>query len=236
MRKVLVLQHLSSDGPGELATFLRDRGVPFDVFDSEAGQAYPEQVQGYAALAVLGGVMSANDDLPSLRRAERLILEAMSRGVPVLGHCLGGQLIARALGAPVTRNPVPEIGWHAITLADHPEARAWLGDDPNPRVFQWHSETFALPRDALRLAGSEACANQAFAIGPHLAMQFHIELDEAKLAVWSADRDPEYLAAQREHPRTVQSGETMRGIAPTLLPFARQIAHRIYTRWLAAGG
>lgn len=234
MRKALVLQHLTSDGPGELATFLRARAQPFDVFDTQAGQAHPEHIDGYAALAVLGGEMSANDDLPSLRHAERLILEAMAQGVPVLGHCLGGQLMARALGAPVTRNPVPEIGWHPIMLGGHADARAWFGDDPTPQVFQWHADTFALPRDAVRLATGEACANQAFAMGPHLAMQFHIELDEAKLAVWSADRHPAYLALQREHPRTVQSGETMREIARTALPLARRIAHRIYARWLAA--
>lgn len=234
MTKALVLQHLTSDGPGELGTFLHGRGVRFDVFDTQAGQAYPEHIDGYAALAVLGGEMSANDDLPSLRHAERLILEAMAHGVPVIGHCLGGQLMARALGAPVTRNPVPEIGWHTIGLKDAPAARAWFGDDRQPRVFQWHSDTFALPRDAVHLAGNPTCANQAFAIGPHLAMQFHIELDDAKLARWSTDQSDEYLAMQRDHPASVQSGATMRHIAPDALPAARRIAHRIYARWLAA--
>jgi GMP synthase-like glutamine amidotransferase len=234
MKRMLVLQHLTSDGPGELATFLNRQAVGFDVFDTQAGDAYPERIDGYSGLAVLGGEMSANDDLPSLRQAERLILEAMDRGVPVLGHCLGGQLMARALGAPVSRNRVPEIGWHPIAIAPEAEARAWLGDDPAPTVFQWHSETFALPREARLLASSEACAHQAFSIGPHLAMQFHIELDEAKLARWSADRHPDYLAMQRLQPATVQSGEAMRAAASTSLPAARAIAHRIYARWLAS--
>lgn len=232
MKPILILQHLTSDGPGELARFLRRMGWPFEVFNTEAGEAFPASVAGHAGLAVLGGEMSANDELPSLRQAERLILEALDRGIPVLGHCLGGQLMARALGAPVTRNPVPEIGWHPIRLADGPEAREWLGDDPVPTVFQWHADTFALPRGATWLAGSDACANQAFAIGPHLAMQFHIELDAEKLARWSADTHPAYLAQQREHPATVQSGPQMNALAATALPAQRAMASRLYQRWI----
>jgi GMP synthase-like glutamine amidotransferase len=232
MKPILILQHLTSDGPGELATFLRRRGLRFEVFNTEAGEAFPAHVEGHAGLAVLGGEMSANDDLVSLRQAERLILEAMDRGIPVLGHCLGGQLMARALGAPVTRARVPEIGWHAIRLAAHPEAHAWFGDDPAPRVFQWHVDTFALPPGAVLLAGSDACAHQAFAIGPHLAMQFHIELDAEKLARWSADRNPAYLAQQQEHPATVQSGAQMNALAATALPAQQAMATRLYERWL----
>jgi GMP synthase-like glutamine amidotransferase len=150
----------------------------------------------------------------------------------VLGHCLGGQLMARALGAPVTRARAPEIGWHTIRLATHPEARAWFGDDPAPTVYQWHADTFGMPAGAVLLASSEACAHQAFAIGPHLAMQFHIELDEGKLARWSADRNPGYLALQHAHSATVQSGERMNALAATALPAQRAIATRLYERWL----
>lgn len=128
MKPVLVLQHLSTDGPGYLATWLREQGIAYDVRDTQAGQAYPEHIDGYRALAVLGGEMSANDELPSLRQAERLILEAMDRDIPVIGHCLGGQLMARALGASVHASPAPEIGWQAIRSASTPMARDWLGD------------------------------------------------------------------------------------------------------------
>lgn len=229
---VLVLQNLSGDGPGYLATWLRAHGIAFDVFDAEAGRAYPESIDGYRALALLGGEMSANDALPSLRQAERLIRDAIARDAPVIGHCLGGQLMARALGARVRASPAPEIGWQTMTLDESPAARAWFGDGPGERlVYHWHAESFDLPPGAQRLASSAACPNQAFAIGPHLALQFHVELDRDKLARWSASVDPTFLRWQREH-ATVQDGATMRRIAEQALPAQQRLADRLYRRWL----
>lgn len=231
MKPVLVLQHLSTDGPGYLATWLREQGVAFQVFDTQAGQAYPDRIDGYRALAVLGGEMSANDELPSLRQAERLILEAMDRDVPVIGHCLGGQLMARALGASVHASPAPEIGWQAMAIAATPLARAWFGDADALTVYHWHFEAFGLPAGAELLASSPACPHQAFAIGRHLAMQFHVELDAGKLALWSASSDPNYLALQASC-GTVQSGPAMRTQAAWALPHQQGLAARLYRRWL----
>ena len=126
MKPILILQHMSSDGPGYLQTWLRDRGLDHEVLDSEAGQAFPASMADHGALAVLGGAMSANDDLPALRRAEALILQAMAEGKPVIGHCLGGQLMARALGARVSASPAPEIGWQPLQVLDTPQARGWF--------------------------------------------------------------------------------------------------------------
>ncbi|MEP7299468.1 MAG: hypothetical protein ABI702_25065 [Burkholderiales bacterium] len=92
MRPVLVLQNLTSDGPGYLGLWLARQCVPFPVFNTEAGEQYPQRIDVYRALALLGGEMSANDDLPSLCQAEGLIVQAMQRNLPVIGHCLGGQL------------------------------------------------------------------------------------------------------------------------------------------------
>jgi GMP synthase (glutamine-hydrolysing) len=234
MNPVLVLQHLTSDGPAYLARWLRDEGVAAAVFDAQAGQDYPGTIDGYGALAVLGGEMSANDDLPSLRQAERLILQAMSRGVPVIGHCLGGQLMARALGAAVHASPAPEIGWQPMQLEPCSEAVAWFGSEARPTVFHWHFEAFELPRGAVALASSPACPHQAFAIGPHLAMQFHVELDEAKLAHWATSTDPHYLALQHRCD-SVQSGPAMLAQAAHALPAQQRLAARLYRRWLARG-
>jgi GMP synthase (glutamine-hydrolysing) len=231
-RPVLILQHLDNDGPAYLATWLGAQGVPYRVFNTQAGQDFPASVRGHRALAVLGGEISANDDLPSLRQAEHLIREAIERDVPVLGHCLGGQLMAKALGARIVPSPAPEVGWHAMAVADTALAQAWFGSGDEPRVFHWHFEAFDLPPGAVGLAHSEACPHQAFAVGErHLAMQFHVEIDAAKLAAWSTSKDPAYLSAQREWP-SVHDGARMRAEAASALPAQQGLADCIYTRWL----
>src|SRR5438067_4657542 len=207
MKPVLILQHLSADGPAYLTDWLQRERRPWQLFNTELGQSFPARIRDYGALAVLGGEMSANDPLPSLRDAERLILEAMDAGVPVLGHCLGGQLMARALGAAVADSPAPEIGWHRMQLLPHADAPRWFGDDAAPVVFQWHYDAFDLPAGARPLARSDACAYQAFSVGPHLAMQFHVELDEPKLRAWTAAHDDRFFAAANVP--TVQSTAQM---------------------------
>lgn len=231
MKPVLILQHLSGDGPAYLASWLRERALPHDVRDSSRGDSLPERIDGFGALDILGGEMSANDPLPALRRAESLFLQALRDGVPTLGHCLGGQLMARALGAAVTGSPEPEVGWQALEVADRPEARDWLGAPGVRPVYQWHYEAFGLPLGSALLAGSAACPHQAFSIGPHLAMQFHVEVDAEKLERWSADEGSRYLAALQEHPRTVQTAEAMRSDTLCHLASQQRLADRIYERW-----
>jgi GMP synthase-like glutamine amidotransferase len=230
MQPILILQHLSADDPAYLATWLERHGIAYELRNAESGDPYPTRIEGFAALAVLGGEMSANDPLPSLRRAEALILDAMANGRPVIGHCLGGQLMARALGERVVRSPAPEIGWQPMTVLDHAEAQRWLGDAGQRRVYHWHEEAFELPAGAVALAGSAACTHQAFAIGPHLAMQFHIEIDEPKLRRWAESDTPAYRDAQRRH-ASVQSGARMCAELPLHLPAHQALADRIYARW-----
>ncbi len=231
MKPILILQHMSTDGPGHLHTWLRQRGLAHQVVDSQAGQAFPTSMAAYGALAVLGGAMSANDDLPSLRQAEQLILQAMADGKPVIGHCLGGQLMARALGAAVGASPAPEIGWQTLQVQDTPEARRWFGPEPVHTVMHWHYESFGLPPGAHWLARSTACPHQAFAIGPHLAMQFHIEIDAQKLESWLDHGDPLWGPARLRHP-SVQDAATMRTLLPRYLQAHQALADRLYTRWL----
>lgn len=236
-RPVLVLQHLRSDGPSYLATWLARHGIAMDLRCSEDGQEFPISLAGHSALAILGGAMSANDPLPSLRRAEVLVREALALGRPVIGHCLGGQLIARALGARVAASPLPEVGWHRLEWA--PAARHWFGDlvaQPSPpEVFQWHFEAFDLPAGVLPLAGNAACPHQAFAIGETLlAMQFHVELDAPKLEAWLDDLDADYLASRPLHPGQVQSVATMRQEGMRRLQSQQQLADVVYARWWAA--
>jgi GMP synthase-like glutamine amidotransferase len=242
MRPLLILQQLSEDGPAFLATWLQREGVSFELRNAEAGEMPPADLSAHAGLVLLGGEMSANDPLPALRQAEVLVREAMAAGKPVLGHCLGGQLMARALGAAVQASPAPEVGWSTIDVADSAEARDWFGE-PGPRtVFQWHYDAFALPPGARRLAGSAACPHQAVAMGPgaadargaarYLALQFHPELDAEKLARWLLPADARLAAARARHPGTVQTTAAMREGAVAGLPAQQALAARLYARWL----
>ena len=237
MLPVLILQHLASDGPGFLASWLQQQGQAFERRCTEAGEDFPARLDGFAALAVLGGEWSANDERPSLRQAEALIREAVGRGLPVIGHCLGGQLMSRALGSTVGPSPEPERGWHEVAplaaRANVDEARAWLGDAGPVRLFQWHSESFGLPPGARLLAGNAACPHQAWSLGPHLAMQFHVEVDEAKLEHWFDDAEQWPWAAGRGRP-TVHEAERMRRETAAALPASQALAARIYARWLAS--
>jgi len=232
MKPVLILQHLNHDGPAYLRAWLQREQVPHVVFNTEAGQDFPDHVGDYGALAILGGEMSANDPLPSLRQAERLILDAVDAGRPVLGHCLGGQLVARALGAAVGKSPAPEIGWHRIQVRAGQGGEDWFGDAAEALVFQWHYDSFELPAGARWLAESDACPHQAFSLGPHLAMQFHVELDETKLRAWAAAHDPRFIAASEA--ATVQPASAMLERAADRLANQQRLADRIYARWLSA--
>ncbi len=233
MKSILILQHLSDDGPSYLATWLARHGVPFDVRNSEAGGVFPDRLDGHGGLAILGGAMSANDPLPSLRQAERLIRQAVASGVPVLGHCLGGQLMSRALGGRVQASPAPEIGWLDVELLPTPTARSWFGDARQATVCQWHFEAFDLPAGAERLATSAACPNQAFALGPHLGLQFHVEVDADKAERWSREVSASWEQACRQHPSTVQDGTQFRAGTHRHLARQQAMADRLYARWLA---
>ena len=226
MKPVLVLQHRHDDGPAFLTTWLRTKAMPFVLINSDAGESFPGSMSAYSALAVLGGSMSANDPLPSLRQAERLILEAMMHQLPVIGHCLGGQLMARALGAPVHRGQ-GEVGWHPVHLT--PAGAAWFDDMGPCTVFQWHQETFDIPSGAELLASSEACTNQAFSLGPHLAIQFHVELDETKLLDWVHELE---RGLDLEGYVSVQSPQAILEQARTAMSAQQRLASRLYERWL----
>ncbi|MCW5672922.1 MAG: gamma-glutamyl-gamma-aminobutyrate hydrolase family protein, partial [Hydrogenophaga sp.] len=126
---VLVLQHLFEDGPGFLGEWLDAQGLPWHLRCAEAGDLYPASVRGYRGLAVLGGAWGANDERPTLRQAEALIREADALGIPVIGHCLGGQLMAKAFGGEVARLQQPEIGWWPISHTGSATARDWFGEE-----------------------------------------------------------------------------------------------------------
>lgn len=236
MASVLILQFIPNDGPAYLGTWLRERGIAADVRLAGRDGGFPDHLGDHQALALLGGSMSANDDLPFLRTAERLIHAAIDRQVPAIGHCLGGQLMARALGARVAASPAPEVGWQRMQCIDSPATLDWFGSAAVQHVFHWHYDAFELPPGALPLATSPACPHQAFALGEmHLGLQFHVEVDAAKVGAWLSEGEPRYLQAQGQHD-SVHGEQRVRDDTARHLHQQQQLADRIYARWLKPTG
>lgn len=184
--KVLAFRHVPFEGIGRIAPLLEQCGIGCDYADLyREGVATPD-ITAYDGLIFLGGPMSANDPLPYLDRERALVAQAAERQQPLLGICLGSQLIARSLGAEVHRNPVTEIGWFDIHFSRAAADDAVFQGIRGPEtVFHWHSDTWELPPGAVRLAGSKSCENQAFRAGRNIyGLQFHLEVTPAMIADW----------------------------------------------------
>lgn len=173
--------------------------------------------------------MSANDDLPWIPPLLEFLRDAVRRDVPIIGHCLGGQLMSRAFGGEVRVSPVREIGWGEVRVADNGVARDWLGDLQSFQTFQWHGDTFSIPPGATRVLEGEHCANQAFAIGRHLGMQCHVEMTPELVRTWLSTGQKEIV----EHGKSpaVQPPAEIEKDLDTRLERLHEIADRIYDRW-----
>ena len=184
--RVVAFRHVPFEGLGWIASALAAHQVEVEYADPYREGAPLPDVDGAAGLIFMGGPMSVNDGLPWLRQEEGFIRRAAARGKPVVGVCLGAQLIARSLGARVYRNAVKEIGWFDIRLT--PAARddaLFTGLPAQETVFHWHGETFDLPPGAVLLASSDRCLHQAFRLGSNVyGLQFHPEVTPEMIADW----------------------------------------------------
>jgi GMP synthase-like glutamine amidotransferase len=238
-RPVAILQHHCDVGPGFFEDWLRAHRIAYRLVRIDQGEPVPEAPTDYAGICSLGGPMAAYEPLPWIAPQLDLLRGAVAAGVPVIGHCLGGQLLARALGAPVAPNPVKEIGWGKVTVTQPQLAREWLGATPAEiEMFQWHGDTFALPARATNFLASRWCDNQAFVIEhagvAHIGMQFHCEATPAIVRNWSGD-DTWYDEVQAERQSTggpaVQDAEAMREDLEARCAAMHVLAARIYARW-----
>jgi len=184
--RVLAFRHVPFEHLGLIAPALESRGIQIEYVDLYGGSPAAAELGRADGLVFMGGPMSANDDLPYIRRELALIERAAAADKPVLGVCLGAQLMAKALGARVYRNPVKEIGWHPVRWTEAARSDALLGGLRGPEtVFHWHGETFDLPAGAKWLARSETCPHQAFRVGGGLyGFQFHLEVTPEMIADW----------------------------------------------------
>ncbi|MDR0576109.1 MAG: type 1 glutamine amidotransferase [Candidatus Accumulibacter sp.] len=235
MKPVAIFRHTRTESPGYFATFLDRRSIPWRLIKIDEGDPVPDSVAPFSGICLMGGTISVNDPLPWIERSCALIREAIAGNVPVIGHCLGGQLMSKALGGEVTKNPVKEIGWGTARVEPGEEAARWFAsaiDDPERvTVFQWHGETFSLPPGAARLLGNPFCANQMFALGPHLGMQCHVEMTEAMIKTWNKGWENETRGLD-PLPESVQTPEEMQRQIPARLPALRRLAEQLYSVWI----
>src|SRR5258708_10790969 len=231
MKPVAIFRMARSEGPGYFATYLERRSIPWKLVAIDEGESVPRDPRRFAGLVLMGGPMSANDDLPWIAPALELLRDAVRQDVPALGHCLGGQLMSRAFGGTVRRNPVKEIGWGEVRVADNAVARGWLGDLTSFMSFHWHGETFSIPPGATRVLENAHCTNQGFAIGIHLGMQCHVEMTQELIKTWLASGEEE-MRRSAKSPGVQRAADIERDME-SRLEALQAIANRIYDRWTA---
>ncbi|WP_417214973.1 type 1 glutamine amidotransferase [Alcanivorax sp.] len=227
--RVHYLSHVPFEQLGAMETWFQERDISIRHSLLFAGDALPAPAD-FDVLVVMGGPMGADDDprFPWMSAEKALIRESIAAGKKVLGICLGAQLIARVLGAPVSSNPEREIGWFPVypTPAGKNDSVGRLFADA-PTVLHWHGDTFAIPNGAVHLLESEGCRNQAFRYGDNvLALQFHLELENGN-AQALCDACPDDLAPGR----WVESREALLG-DPQRFEDARQLLGRMLSAFL----
>jgi GMP synthase (glutamine-hydrolysing) len=188
MPRLLVCQHVPYEILGTLNPLLKSSGFRIRYVNFGRHPDAEPSLEGYQGLVILGGPMSVNDtaEHPHLKTEMRLIAQAMEKDLPVLGICLGAQLIARTLGSEVYASGEKEIGWYDVATTSNAASDPLVGHfETREKIFQWHGDTFDLPRGALHLAASSLCDQQAFRYGDNVyALQFHLEVDEPMIERW----------------------------------------------------
>jgi len=239
MKPIAIFQHEADAPPAFFETWLCERDLSYQIVRVDRGEPVPASALGFSGLCFMGGAMSVNDPLPWIEAECALIRAADAARVPVIGHCLGGQLLAKALGAPVLRSPFKELGWQRLRVTDAAVAADWLGEDAplEAEWFQWHGDSFELPPGARNFLASDLCERQAYVIErdgfAHLGMQFHCEMTPPLIDAWVGAEGQAEIAEERVRtggPGT-QSVEEIRTNMAERAAALSELASRLYARW-----
>lgn len=201
-KPIRIFRHIDCEGPAYFQTILEQQPFPFELICIDEGDKVNTDLESVSGLIFMGGSMSVNDPLDWIGEELDLIASAVERNIPVMGICLGSQLMAKAMGARIYPGPCMELGWAPVTCMNETEWTQALPEELT--VFHWHGETFDLPAGATTIFSNERYANQGFIMGPHLALQFHLEMEQAVIREW-LDRYPQDLErrCEPEHDKQV---------------------------------
>lgn len=208
--KILVIKNAEKENPGTIEHFFANNGWDIVTIELQRGDKLPAGLEETSAIVILGGPMNVHEghSFPFLKDEEKLIRKALIEDIPMLGICLGAQLIAKTCNAIVEKAPEKEIGWYRVKLTSEGQKDVlFQGLPKNMHVFQWHEDTFEVPSNGVLLVQSDKCKNQAFRIGNHVyGLQFHVEVTKNMIKEWTEDA-PMNIDVQRVMKNTVKLQE-----------------------------
>ncbi len=185
---ILIIKHVFIEGPGFIGEFFQSVKFPMEIIELEKGDKFPDNFEKIKAIIVMGGPMNVYEEeqYPFLKEENEFLKKVIKSKIPLLGICLGAQLLAKAAGAKVQKGVSKEIGWHKVNLIPEGEKDLLFeGLGKKLEVFQWHEDQFDIPQGALWLAKSKTCSNQAFKLGKNAyGLQFHIEITPEMVESW----------------------------------------------------
>jgi GMP synthase-like glutamine amidotransferase len=229
MKPVRLFRHVNCSSPGYLGEFLENRGVPFEIACIGEEIQVPDSLEDVSGLVFMGGPGDVNSSLDWMRQEAALIRKAAEHGTPVMGICLGAQMIAKALGGTVSSEYRLEVGWHHVEpvagMEDHPLLRALPS---RLEVFQWHAHEFTLPPGATPLLTSRCTPCQAFAAGNMLAMQYHTEITADTVRSLTL----QYAGDMGKTSSCVQQADELCSELDERMERLHGIADLIYSSWL----
>lgn len=202
MPEILVIQNARNEGLSVLGELLKKDGF---VIQTVFAKTEPIPTSNPSAVIILGAPESANDDFQYLKNEMDLIRNYTEKNIPILGICLGSQLIAKAFGARVYQGPKKEIGFYQdVEFDNQKESNLFHGINSPATVFHWHGDTFDLPKGATRLAHSKQYENQAFRFKSAVAVQFHLEIDEPTIRLWLEKSGAELSNVSYIDPKSIE--------------------------------
>ena len=231
MKKLLIFRHESWIGAPHLIDLLTKLEIPYKIIKIDKGDAVLDEIsKDTAGLVFLGGTMSVNDSLPWIEDELNLIRLAHKKNIAILGHCLGSQLISKALGGKVTAMKQKEIGWHSIQFCNNKQAKDWQGKIPNhTKIMLWHHDEFTIPEGACSLYTTSNCQNQAFIKDNILATVAHIEVSTAMLGDWL----DVYGYDIQPNGGSMQTIEQIKNNIPKQMRKMHFLADTFYLKWLS---